>query len=82
MTEFEELLEVGLENIRQAFLTIIVTGNGVRQWQWYARDPEETMELVNKTLGQLEPFPVQFSFQNDPEWEGYNEFFEIIGSQA
>ncbi len=77
MVELEELLEAGLESVGQAFLTVIVTGNGVREWQWYARDPEKTMELVNKTLGDLDPFPVQFSFQDDPDWDGYNRFLEI-----
>lgn len=77
MTELEEWLEAGLEGVRQAFLTVIVTGNGVREWQWYARDPETIMELVNETLGHLEPFPVEFSFQDDPEWEGYSRFLEI-----
>jgi hypothetical protein len=81
MTELEELLEAGLEKSRQAFSTVIATGNGVREWQWYARDPEKVMELVNETLGHREPFPVQFSFQGDPEWEGYNGFLGII-SQA
>ena len=77
MTELEDLLESGIEKVEQAFLTAIVTGNGVREWQWYARDPKKLMELVNQTLGELEPFPVQFSFQHDPEWEGYNGFLEI-----
>jgi hypothetical protein len=77
MVELEDLLEEGLERVRQAFLTVIVTGNGVREWQWYARDPEKTMELVNKTLGYLEPFPIRLSFQDDPNWEGYNRFLEI-----
>ena len=77
MADLEELLEAGLESVQQAFLTVIVTGNGVREWQWYARDPERTMELVNKTLRHLEPFPIQFAFQADPEWEGYTRFQEI-----
>ncbi len=79
MAELEDLLESGLESVRQAFLTVIVTGNGVREWQWYARDPEKTMEIVNETLGHLEPFPVQFAFQADPDWEGYQRFLEISG---
>jgi hypothetical protein len=82
MAELEDLLEAGLESVREAFLTVIVTGNGVREWQWYARDPEKTMELVNKTLGRLDPFPIQFSFQDDLDWEGYNQFLEILGSRA
>jgi hypothetical protein len=82
MSELEELLEPAFEGARQAFLTVVVTGNGVREWQWYARYPEKVMQLVNETLGELEPFPVQFSFQEDPEWEGYSRFLEIGNSEA
>ena len=35
------------------------------------------MKLVNETIGDIEPFPVQFSFQNDPGWDGYAQFLEI-----
>jgi hypothetical protein len=80
MIELEDLLEAGLERVCQAFLSVIATGNGVREWQWYARDPKKLMEQVNKTLGHLEPFPVQFSFQDDPEWEAYSRFLDITGS--
>jgi hypothetical protein len=61
---------------RQAFLTVVVTGNGVREWQWYARNADQVMELVNETLGGSEPFPVEFSFQDDPQWEGYSRFLQ------
>jgi hypothetical protein len=77
MTELEDLLVPAFEGAKAAFLTVIVTGNGVREWQWYASDQETVMKLVNDTLGELEPFPVQFSFQEDPEWEGYTRFLEI-----
>jgi hypothetical protein len=40
------------------------------------------MELVNQTLGEHEPFTVQFSFQDDPEWQGYSQFLEITGGEA
>jgi hypothetical protein len=77
MTQLEDLLEEAFEGARQAFLSVIVTGNGVREWQWYARNPDDAMKLVNETLGELEPFPVEFSFQDDPEWVGYSRFLDI-----
>jgi Family of unknown function (DUF695) len=76
MNQLEELLETGLEKAEEAFLSVIVTGN------WYSRDSRKVMELVNKTLGELEPFPVQFSFQDDPEWHGYNSFRGIPGQSS
>ncbi len=80
MGQLEDLLVAAFEGARQAFLTVIVTGNGIREWQWYARDAEGTMKLVNEALDGHEPFPVQFSFQDDPEWEGYTQFLEISSS--
>jgi hypothetical protein len=78
MAQLEDLLMEAFENARQGFLTVIVTGNGVREWQWYARNPDDAMKLVNETLGEMEPFPVEFSFQSDPKWSGYSRFREII----
>jgi Family of unknown function (DUF695) len=71
MMQFEELLEPALENSQSAFLTVIVTGNSRREWQWYSRSPEETMGLVNQVLIDCEPFPVEFSMQEDSQWEAY-----------
>jgi hypothetical protein len=80
MTEFEDRLQAVFEDARQGFLSVIVTGNGLREWQWYVRDPKSTMELVNKILGGLEPFPVQFSFQDDSEWTVYRRFLAVTGA--
>ena len=79
MQQLEDLLEPIFSDARQAFLTVVVTGNGVREWQWYTRDSEAAMKLVNEALGELDPFPVQFSFQDDPAWLGYTRFLEIRG---
>ena len=74
MMQFEELLDPALETSQSAFLTVIVTGNSRREWQWYSRSPEETMGLVNQVLMSCEPFPVDFSIQDDPQWESYKRF--------
>jgi hypothetical protein len=80
MQLFEDLLRSALEGPGQAYLTVIVTGNGVREWQWYSRDPAETMALVNKALSNHDPFPVQFTIQDDPDWEAYGRFQAILES--
>ena len=78
MQLLEDLLQPALEGPGQAFLTVVVTGNGVREWQWYSRDAGETMALVNKALSNHEPFPVEFSVQDDPKWQGYFRFQDIL----
>ncbi len=77
MGQLEDLLMPAFEEAREAFLTVVVTGNGAREWQWYAKDADRVMELVNEPLAEYEPFPVEFNFQDDPEWEGYSRFLEI-----
>lgn len=82
MGHLEDLLAPAFEGACHAFLTVVATGNGVREWQWYARDPDAVMKLVNQTLREHERFPVQFSFQNDPAWEAYSRFLDIPASNA
>ncbi len=77
MGRLEDLLGEAFEGAGEAFLTVVVTGLGVRQWQWYARNPDDAMKLVNETLGKQERFPVEFGFQEDPEWVGYSRFLGI-----
>jgi hypothetical protein len=80
MSELENLLQPALEGASEGFLSVIVIGDGVREWQWYVRDPKRTMDLVNITLGHLEPFPVRFDFEDDPKWKLYYRFRDIGGS--
>ena len=49
MGQLEDLLDEAFEGACQAFLSVIATGNGVREWQWYARNPDDVMTLVNQT---------------------------------
>ena len=74
MTQFEQLLDSPLEESKAAFLTVVVTGNSRREWQWYSRNPEEMIGIVNHALKGYEPFPVEFSIQDDPQWEAYKHF--------
>ncbi|HMP01632.1 MAG TPA: DUF695 domain-containing protein [Gemmatales bacterium] len=80
MVELEELLVEALENSWAAFLFVVTTCDGVRDWQWYAKDPDEVMRLVNVALGELEPFPIDFGFMDDPEWAEYARFQALEGA--
>lgn len=71
MEQFEDLLHRGLESSNQSCLTAIVTCNGVREWQWYARNPQEAISCINSSLSRSAPFPIQISAQADPDWSAY-----------
>jgi Family of unknown function (DUF695) len=73
MVLFEELLDA-VESHRTAYLTVSVTCNGVKEWQWYSRNLKETMAAINKALSGRPPFPINISQQEDPEWSAYFGF--------
>jgi Family of unknown function (DUF695) len=73
MVLLENLLE-SIETKQTAFLTVSVTCNGVKEWQWYSRDQKEAMAALNSALSGQNPFPIQISQQQDPEWSAYFRF--------
>jgi hypothetical protein len=78
MDELESLLEQALEG--NSLLTAVVTGDGVREWQWYTRDVGEAMERINQALGELEPFPIALSRRADPDWTAYQQLVSRAGN--
>jgi hypothetical protein len=71
MEQLEDLVNDCLESKSQSYLTAVVTCNGVREWQWYTKDPQEAVSLINSALSEIAPFPIQISAQPDPEWSAY-----------
>jgi hypothetical protein len=74
MSRFEDALEAALETSQSAYLMVILTSNGDRDWLWYSRSEEETMRLVNQALKGHTKYPVQFAIQKDPGWKAYGQF--------
>lgn len=74
MNVLEDSISNVVEPRKQAFLTVVVTGNGVCEWQFYAKDQQEFMMLMNEALAGKPVFPIQISLQKDPEWAAYHQF--------
>lgn len=74
MERMEELLLKHIEEPQIGVLTVIVTGNGLRELQWYARSPEAMMAGLNQALGKLPKLPIEISGEEDPEWQAYENF--------
>lgn len=74
MSRFEDALESALESSGSAYLMVVLTGNGDRDWLWYSRGKEDSMRQVNRALKGHKPYPVQFSVQPDPRWRAYAQF--------
>jgi len=77
MTQLEELLVAAFEDEKQGFLSVVVTGNSNREWQFYAIDIESAGLVINESLADYDPFPIQISTEEDPDWDAYERFLEI-----
>jgi hypothetical protein len=79
MDRFEDAL-AALEASQAAYLMVVLTGNGERDWLWYTHGEAEAMRQVNEALKGHKPYPVQFSVQQDRSWEAYAQFEPANGS--
>jgi hypothetical protein len=73
MERLEDLLTQHLEKDAVAFHTATITGNGVRELQWYARSGKEMMRVLNLALRGEPPFPIEVAHHSDPGWLAYHE---------
>src|SRR5262249_54845373 len=74
MDKFEDALASTLEASQTAYLMVILTGNGERDWLWYTCGEAEAMQQVNQALKGHKRYPVQFSVQRDRAWRAYTQF--------
>lgn len=74
MTRFEEALESTLEGSQSAYLMLVFTGNGNRDWLFYSRGEDDSMRRINQGLKGHPVYPVEFSVQRDPHWRAYRQF--------
>lgn len=74
MNDLEEAVSAAVEKEHIGILTMVVTGNGVCEWQFYARSHDEFMGTLNKALAGKPRFPIELSLQQDPQWSAYSKF--------
>ena len=78
MAQFEDAVDDALASVLEvspsAYLMVVLTGNGERDWLWYSREEAETMRQVNQALKGHKPYPVQFAVQQDRTWRAYAQF--------
>ena len=73
MSEFEDRLEP-LERGAIAYMMVIVTGNGRREWIWYATQAAAFMTALNELLSGTPRVPIDCQASHDPSWDTYNAF--------
>ena len=68
MLEFEDRLCDALERDALAVLTAVLTFDGARQWVFYTHDVDTCGERINLMPQNVEPYPIELSANQDPEW--------------
>lgn len=76
MKVLEDRITNAVEPRKHALLTVVVTGNGLCEWQFYARNTNDFMQLLNEALANQPAYPIELSLQKDPEWEAYRQFID------
>jgi hypothetical protein len=74
MHDLEDSISEAAEKEKVGVLTMIVTGNGVCELQFYATSHEKFMHVVNVALAGKSRFPINISLQSDPNWSAYAKF--------
>ena len=63
---FEDtLIPLDLEGYSQ--LMLVITGNGSKEWIWYARDFDDWIGRLNAALSGHPVYPIDIEYQLDPE---------------
>lgn len=74
--DFEDALET-LDSEAFGFLMLVVTGNGRKEWHWYASDVETWMNKFNELLTDHPEYPIEIENSFEPDWSLYHNF--ILG---
>jgi hypothetical protein len=74
MDRMEDLLAPHVEPAAVSTLVLVSTGEGLREWVYYANSKEEFMARMNKALQGLPRFPVEVDLWKDAEWTRYETF--------
>lgn len=72
MGQLENLLEPQVGPL--STLVLVSTGDGLREWVYYARSQDDFMGRLNEALQDHPPFPVTIDLWKDPEWAFYKDF--------
>jgi hypothetical protein len=74
---FEDALE-SLDKNEISRLALVVTGNGRKEWHWYASDVGSWMKSFNDLLVGFPVFPIEIADSHQPDWDLYSDFVESV----
>lgn len=68
MNALEDILDAVLKKDGFATLTLVSTGEGLREWTYYAKSEDEFMARLNYALAGVPKFPIDIHTAHDPSW--------------
>ena len=71
MNQLEDGLESVLDQDGFATLALVSTGEGLREWTYYAKSEDEFMARLNYALAGMVAFPIEIHAALDPSWDDY-----------
>lgn len=74
---FEDAIDE-LETQNLGVLSLVVFGNGQKEWRWYAGDLEQWYAALNKALEKHEQYPLTIQHTEDDNWAYHKEFLAWI----
>lgn len=76
MDRLEDLLAPAVEKAGVSMLTLVSTGENLREWIYYAKSEEEFLQALNDALVKQPRFPIEIHAAPDPKWSTYERFRE------
>jgi hypothetical protein len=70
----EDALGSAFDEGRFATLTLVSTGEDLREWTYYARSEDEFAARFNYAIAGMPDWPIEIHTAHDPQWETYEEF--------
>lgn len=71
--QFEDAIEKALEVKGVGVQAACITGNGSKEWRYYAYDTDEFMSKLNQGLAGHQVYPIELQMFKDPEWGALSE---------
>lgn len=77
MGEVTDALLAEFKRDKIAYLVGIYTGEGCRDWIFYAHNLGIFGKVFNRALEEIETIPLEIEAQSDPEWSDYQEMRKL-----
>ena len=74
MDRLEDLLNPIVDKSKLAVLSLVSTGENLREWTYYAKSEEEFLQRLNTALAGQPRFPIEVHAAPDPKWSTYERF--------